>query len=100
MLTSLVEDGVTKCARYWPEEGKVARYGDLFVCHKKSFQIGDIVVRSILLKDPTSDDRKSVREIIQIHYERWPDFGVPSSTKPIRDMLILMSKFKVAFQFQ
>jgi protein tyrosine phosphatase len=35
-----------------------------------------------------------MREIVQLHYENWPDFGVPTSTKPIRDLLVLMTKFR------
>jgi len=88
MVTDLEEDKVTQ---YWPEEGEIVRYGQLLVCLKKNFQLGDIGVRSILIKDPSCEE---TREIIHLQYRDWPDFGVPQTTKPLRDLLGLSSKFK------
>jgi len=91
MLTEL-DEGNNKAHQYWPEEGQIKRYGNLMVCHKKNFQIGEIQVRSLLLKESTSQG--NAREIIHLQYNNWPDFGVPSTTKSIRDLLVLITKFK------
>jgi len=93
MLTELDRE---KAPKYWPSEGQFARYGRLRVYHKRNFRLGDIEIRSFLIKEehPTTPESKTnLREIIHLQYGNWPDFGVPTSTKPIRDLLILVSKF-------
>jgi len=92
MLTGLDEGNAPKADRYWPSEGKAERYGSFFVLHKKKFFANDIAIRSILIKK--TDSNEPAREIIHLHYQGWPDFGVPSCTKVIRNLLILVSKFK------
>lgn len=95
MLTSLEEGHLNKAHCYWPEEGKVKKFGKLLVCHKKSFRVGEIIVRSLLVRLVAPDASSSAtREIIQLQYEGWPDFGAPSSTKSIRDLIVLMTKFR------
>jgi len=97
MLTRLVEGNKRVQANcYWPEEGTVRRFGRLLVYHNKTFVLGEVIVRSLLIREAISSslDKSSTREIIQLHYEGWPDDGVPMSTKPIRDLLMLMAKFK------
>lgn len=100
MLTGLVEGNSVKAHSYWPEEGKVKRYGDIVICHKKTFQVGEVTVRSILARQSTSssnlfkENTHNAREIIQLQYEGWPDHGVPESTKTIQELLVLMTKFK------
>jgi len=91
MVTDLEED---KVSQYWPKEGEIARYGHYLVCQKKNFQLGDIEVRSLLIKGSACDENEETREIIHLQYRDWPDFGVPTTTKPIRDLLGLSSKFK------
>jgi len=91
MLTDVEED---KAISYWPEEGKIVRYGSFLVCHKKNFELGDIQVRSLLVREATSHGKSSTREVIHLLYKNWPDFGIPTSTKVIRDLLVLITKFK------
>jgi protein tyrosine phosphatase len=90
MVTDVEED---KATQYWPEEGEVARYGQYLVCQKKNFQMGDIQVRSLLVKED-SFGNEDTREIIHLQYRDWPDFGVPQTTKPLKELLSLSSKFK------
>lgn len=96
MLTGLVEGNSVKAHSYWPEEGKVKRFGEIVICHKKTFQVGDITVRSLLARKSSSNlfGETGAREIIQLQYEGWPDHGVPESTKTIQELLVLMTKFK------
>lgn len=93
MLTSLDEGNTSKADCYWPPEGKISIFGYIHVFHKKSFTIDDsIIVRSFLVKN--TYESNIIREVIHLQYENWPDFGVPQSTKPLRDILLLMTKFK------
>eukprot|EP01117_Protostelium_nocturnum_P000286 TRINITY_DN10350_c0_g1_i1.p1 TRINITY_DN10350_c0_g1~~TRINITY_DN10350_c0_g1_i1.p1 ORF type:complete len:327 (+),score=76.33 TRINITY_DN10350_c0_g1_i1:419-1399(+) len=96
MLTGLTEKNINKCACYWPEEGKTIRHGSLLVCNKRTFQVADtFTVRSLLLK-PTdaSATGEKVREVVQIEYGQWPDYGVPNGTKSIIDLISLMRRMK------
>jgi protein tyrosine phosphatase len=88
MVTDLEEEKVTQ---YWPEEGRTACYGQYMVGQKKNFQLGGIEIRSILLRNCLTGE---TREIIHLQYRDWPDFGVPQTTKPIRDLVGLSTKFK------
>lgn len=93
MLTDL---NPSKATQYWPEEGKVSSYGNILVCHKNSFQLGEgFIVRSLLLRLYQEGAVKTpIREVVHLQYENWPDFGVPASTKPIQDLMLLLTKFK------
>lgn len=93
MLTSV---GEGQADPYWPQmEGELGRYGRYLVCHKKSFTLGEVIIRSLLVKeDDLRGSFTTAREIVQLQYCGWPDFGCPPSTKPIRDLLVLLSKFK------
>lgn len=90
MVTDVEED---KATQYWPEEGEVVRYGQYLVCQKKSFLLGDIQVRSLLIKEDGFGN-EDTREIIHLQYRDWPDFGVPQTTKSLKELLLLASKFK------
>jgi len=37
----------------------------------------------------------SRRQIFQFHYTEWPDFGIPSSTKTIRELICVMDLYKM-----
>jgi protein tyrosine phosphatase len=34
------------------------------------------------------------REVVQLHYKGWPDFGVPATTRPIRELVHLMHLYQ------
>jgi len=92
MLTKLYEGNLIKSSCYWPEEGCISDYGTIVVCHKKSFQIREIKIRSLLVR--LSGKPSQTREVIQLHFGGWPDFDIPPSTKPVRDLLSLINKFQ------
>jgi len=91
MVTDLEHN---KTSQYWPSEGEVLRFGQLLVCHKKNFELGEIDVHSLLVKNDGGSEFGETREIIHLQYRHWPDFGVPSSTKVLRDLISLSNKFK------
>jgi len=103
MLTGLREGNRIKADQYWPEQGQVKKYGNILVCNKNTFTLGSFIVRSLLVREKQQNDNDNststtpspqVREIIQIQYSEWPDFGIPESTKPIRDLICLMAKMQ------
>ncbi|XP_077499778.1 receptor-type tyrosine-protein phosphatase U-like isoform X3 [Amblyomma americanum] len=70
MLTGIVENGKTKCEKYWPE--KTAIYGEIQVHFIAEEQFPDYVIHQlhITLADTT-------REVKHFHLTSWPDHGVP-----------------------
>jgi len=102
MVTALKEGNVCKADVYWPGEKQIQRYGDILVCHRNTFQLGKLTVRSLLVKDAlnrpdnglTSQQPSAVREVVQIQYEEWPDFGVANSTLTIIELMVLTTKLK------
>lgn len=91
MLTGLHEGNIVKADKYWPENGEVKQYGKMIVLLRRTFSVGEITIRSFLIREESS---KATREVIQLHYDNWPDFGVPPTTKSIRDLILLMVGFR------
>src|SRR5690606_6572630 len=55
MLTSLQEGATIKAEPYWPlTEGHIENYGKFAVCHKRTFQMGELFIRSLLVKQAKS----------------------------------------------
>lgn len=81
-LTRLMENGVSMCHRYWPEEGSET-YG-LYEVHLVSEHVwcDDYLVRSFYLKNLKTSE---TRTVTQFHYLSWPENGVPPSTKSLLD---------------
>lgn len=83
MLTRLTENGNVKANVYWPTTiGDKSTYGVLSVelIHETAFD--NIVCRLFRISDGTEH-----RDVYHLHYTGWPDFGVPSSTKEIIDLV-------------
>jgi Protein-tyrosine phosphatase len=92
-LCSLVENNVVTCVRYWPDEGQAHRYGDFVVFHKSTFNIGEITCRSLLVRE-FSSSTDEVREVVQLQCDNWPDAGIPRSTKPVEDLIVLAKRLR------
>lgn len=83
MLTRLTENGVTKANIYWPAAiGEKIAFGLLTVelLHETAFD--NIECRLVRISDGIEH-----RDVYHLHYTGWPDFGVPSSTKEIIDLV-------------
>ncbi|XP_078656416.1 uncharacterized protein LOC144902749 isoform X2 [Branchiostoma floridae x Branchiostoma belcheri] len=79
MVTNLVENGRTKCERYWPEESNeyennVKTYGDITVTAEKVSTMADYALRLLHIQKAGVDE---VREVLHFQYTSWPDYGVP-----------------------
>ncbi|KAI8508966.1 hypothetical protein Bbelb_128140 [Branchiostoma belcheri] len=79
MVTNLVENGRTKCERYWPEESNeyennVQTYGDITVTAEKVSTMADYALRLLHIQKAGVEE---VREVQHFQYTSWPDYGVP-----------------------
>jgi protein tyrosine phosphatase len=85
-LNRQIENKVVKGERYWPEKDRKLTLGDLTLKLISHLHIKplDITIRKIKLSYQTH-----TREIYHLHYEGWPDFGVPDSSLGIRELLRL-----------
>jgi len=85
MLTKILENGRMKCHKYWPEAEhetyKTFKIISQSVEEDDKNAITTRVLKIINLK--TSEER----EVIHYQYHGWPDHGVPSDTKGIRELL-------------
>jgi len=91
MLTKLVEQGKVKADCYWPDcDGSSEQYGEITVTFTQSrvFMQG-IEIRLFKLKKGVE-----VRDIVQLHYSEWEDFGVPETTLKMREFIRLIFMYK------
>jgi len=88
-LNRLVENRTIKGDRYWPECEKFLKFENLTVELLRTLRIIDITIRRLKLRYNNIE-----REIYHIHYEGWPDFGVPESSMAIREII------RFSFYFQ
>lgn len=93
MLTRRFEKGYEKCAKYWP------------MTALSSMIVGDMMIKLIstqikyedcltcrtftICRTNISDGTEEQRTITQIHYIEWPDFGIPSTTDIMREVMHL-----------
>lgn len=83
MLGNTIEDGIPKCAQYFPvREGDVIRARDLEVKLKKHQALdAHSVCRSLVIKRRASGESHTLSHY---QYHGWPDHGVPLGTGGIR----------------
>ncbi|KAL4236493.1 hypothetical protein ACF0H5_004879 [Mactra antiquata] len=72
MLTNLIEEGKSKCVRYWPAD-KEEIYDDIVVTLENTESFSEFVVRNLSVKKNDMEPKK----ITQFHFTAWPDKGVP-----------------------
>jgi len=80
MLTKLFEAGRTKAHMYWPNS--FFKFGELTITKLEEHEFEFFVLRRFLLAKGDNS-----RIVFQLHFTAWPDQGVPSSTKGIRQLV-------------
>ncbi|CAF1044909.1 unnamed protein product [Adineta ricciae] len=75
MLTTLFENGRTKCHQYWPNVLETNDYGLLSVRCRRERKENQLVYREFVF---THKETNEERTIYQIQTETWPDHGVPN----------------------
>ncbi|KAK0158949.1 hypothetical protein PV328_009884 [Microctonus aethiopoides] len=78
MLANVMEGGKKKCEQYWPEIGKVMKYGNISVSNISHVQFADYTFRIFHIKCDGE-----VRKIDHLHYTAWPDHGIPLYTQSV-----------------
>ncbi|GFN86109.1 receptor-type tyrosine-protein phosphatase kappa [Plakobranchus ocellatus] len=80
MLTNVAEDGVVKCAQYWPPcSPRVRTIGHLLIQTVEETIFADYAIRRIKFR---TQQGSSCREITQFQFTSWPRRGVPQSPVP------------------
>lgn len=79
MTTNIRETGTMKCFPYWPTECKeITNVGLYQIQNEKSEKFDSFMITTLTLKKKNHPD---TRIIYHAHYLKWPDHGIPSSTK-------------------
>jgi len=92
MLTRVLEGERKKADVYWPLfEGDQDRYGSITVTLDSVKTLPYITIRSLTLHNHETNE---TRNVVQLHYTEWPDFGVPSTTANIRELIRLMNIYR------
>ena len=90
MLTKLLERRQVKAHCYWPtEESGVQCFDNVSITPLDTEQHAQFVVRKFVISRAESQ-----REIYQVQYTDWPDFGVPSSSHSILKLLSVIESHK------
>lgn len=73
---------------YWPTS-RPECYGPVTVIPNGVTKLSEtgVILRKFKVIHNTSSDS---REVIQLHYRAWPDFGVPKSTRGLRELVHLV----------
>lgn len=89
-LTKLVEDHREKCTQYWPSEiGESKEYGKIKVSLllEITHESNHYTERHLQVKL-----YDHVHDVVQLHYEGWPDHGIPDNATPCINMFSHMER--------
>ena len=81
-LARLMEDGVVKCEKYWPDPGSF-QTEDIVVRHVETELFANFVVRTfdVLIEG------KDIRRVAQYHFTKWPEHGIPDDPIPFLEFI-------------
>ena len=78
LLCELVEDGIVKCERYWPDDSMSRLYADVTVTLTDVTSFSHFVVRTfhvVQLHHSAADG--DVHTVTQYQFTAWPPHGLP-----------------------
>ncbi|KAK0420190.1 hypothetical protein QR680_014559 [Steinernema hermaphroditum] len=84
MLTTLVENGRTKCHEYWPKPGESIPFGKLVVTNLSEREKEYCTYREFSIRHQQSREE---RRVTQMQYTAWPDHGVPEKPSDFIDFV-------------
>ncbi|KAG0281786.1 Tyrosine-protein phosphatase non-receptor type 6 [Linnemannia exigua] len=85
-----------KAEQYWPQAGLTDQFGtELSVRNLDSTNSNnEVVYRNLELWDPSLPAETPRRPILLVHYQGWPDHGVPRNSNNLRDILYTIRSWK------
>lgn len=90
MLTRFLEKRQIKAHCYWPQElGCSETFGNvsLMLTSVRKLHHNQIVLRTFKMKHTETGE---LRDVAHIHYTEWPDFGVPTTSQGLRQVVKLI----------
>ncbi|KAF9113796.1 hypothetical protein BGW39_003579, partial [Mortierella sp. 14UC] len=85
-----------KAEQYWPQAGQTDQFGPHLSVRNldASNSNNEVVYRNLELWDPSLPATTPRRPILLVHYQGWPDHGVPRNSDNLRDMLYTIRSWK------
>ncbi|CAM6109969.1 unnamed protein product [Calypogeia fissa] len=90
MLTRLLDDDQERCAHYYPigeNQSQVFRHLQVTNKSLRFLRDGRIIQRILEVQPVSNSAAAAPHTLIHLEFRDWPDFGVPSSTAPVREMI-------------
>lgn len=84
MLTKVEEDGLVKCASYWPnKEGVFEGYDKIDVKLIRQEIYANYLIRTFVIRKEDGKERK----LVHLQFVDWPEHGIPTDPTPFVDFV-------------
>ncbi|KAG0053160.1 hypothetical protein BGZ83_001570 [Gryganskiella cystojenkinii] len=84
-----------KAERYWPMAGQTDEFDNgLFVRNLDPVDSQDLVAYRHFELWQSRDQQPKRRQMLLVHYQGWPDHGVPTQTREIQEILLRIRAWK------
>ena len=92
MTTNIREKGTMKCFQYWPAENKKALNTSFYqIQNEKIEKFDSFSITTLIIRRKNSSE---IRTVYHAHYLKWPDHGIPSTTKDALDFLTKVEYYR------
>ena len=89
MLTKFREKATVKAHPYWPKDmDEVVECGPISVALVTQKSLPGISISTLRVTNSAAPSSSSTRIVYHLFFTEWPDFGVPKSSRGIRNLLI------------
>ncbi|KTW27281.1 hypothetical protein T552_02264 [Pneumocystis carinii B80] len=96
MLTKIEEQGLEKCAKYWPEEDKELILPEIFLkvefIGKEYNEKAETLIHHLKLS--TLNKPALSKYINHFYFKSWPDHGIPQNLLPFINLISLITLMK------
>ena len=82
MLTNLVESGEIKCKKYWPDENKIEKFGNIYVKFDYQEVFADFILTNLVVTKSILHDNARL-QVKHLQFTSWPDKDVPKYVTPL-----------------
>ncbi|EMR08801.1 hypothetical protein PNEG_02970 [Pneumocystis murina B123] len=96
MLTKIEEQGLEKCAKYWPEEEKEFIFPEVFLkvefIGKEYDEKAETLIHHLKLSRLNKPELS--KYINHFYFKNWPDHGIPQNLLPFINLISLVTLIK------